>query len=266
MSDLESQIDALYALPAAEFIAARNALAKALKGDDAARVKRLQKPTAVPWAANQVYWHERPLYEQLMAAGRALRAAQVGAIQGQPADLRGAAATHRAALAAAVAAGDAHTRTAGGSPSTDGLTRMLEALSLASQEPGNPGRFTEVVAPAGFEALAGITPGTALGSSGPPTTHRAAPTSAAGRKAALAADRRRQEAEAAAAREAADRAVAEARRKVEAAREREARGRAQVDLARQQLARAEASLSDARTLVSEASAALERAEADRHRV
>ena len=50
MSALETRIDALYALPLADFTEARNALAKSLPGEERARVKRLEKPTVVPWA------------------------------------------------------------------------------------------------------------------------------------------------------------------------------------------------------------------------
>lgn len=259
MSALEQQIDTLYTLPAGEFTSARNALAKTLKGDDAVRVKRLQKPTAVPWAVNQLFWHERPLFEQVMAAGRALRAAQVAALQGHATDLRSATAAHRTALSAAVAAAATRLRDAGSAPATDALTRMLEAISLSTHEPDTAGRFTEVVAPAGFEALAGITPGPV-----PPPT--AGPHTSAVPRKDSAAERARRETEAAEARLAAERAVAEARLKVEAAKEREARAQAQVDLARQQLQRTESALREAHALVEETAAALERAESNRTRL
>jgi hypothetical protein len=51
---LDSRVDELYQLPLDEFTAARNALAKSLKGEEAESVKRLQKPTIVPWAVNQL--------------------------------------------------------------------------------------------------------------------------------------------------------------------------------------------------------------------
>src|SRR5437773_10087717 len=59
---LESEVDRLYQLPLSEFTAARNALAKTLKGDEAARVRALAKPTVVPWAVNQLYWRDRKIY------------------------------------------------------------------------------------------------------------------------------------------------------------------------------------------------------------
>ena len=73
VSTLDARIDELYALPLAEFTAARNALAKTVKGDDATRVKRLEKPSLVPWAVNQLYWRERRTYDRLIASGEALR-------------------------------------------------------------------------------------------------------------------------------------------------------------------------------------------------
>ena len=79
MLTLESQIDDLYALPLGDFVAARTALAKTRRGTDAKRVKTLPKPTVVPWAVNQLYWHARDAYERLVMAGEQLRAAQVAA-------------------------------------------------------------------------------------------------------------------------------------------------------------------------------------------
>jgi hypothetical protein len=263
VSDLEIQIDALYALPPDAFTAARNALARTLKGDDAARVKRLQKPTSVPWAVNQLYWHDRAQYETLMAAGRALRAVQVAALHGAPADLRSAGTAHRTALAEAVAAAGARAATAGVAPSAEAIARMLEALSLAPQEPAPAGRFTEVIGPQGFEALAGIAPlppssgGTALGHAS--ATRTTPPPHSA-------TEKRQREAAEAAARDAADRAVAEAARQLRDAEQRETRVQAQVEFARQQLERSEASLREARVSVESAAAALTRAEAERARL
>ena len=54
MAPLDSEIDALYQKPLDEFTAARNTLAKTLAGADAARVRKLPKPTVVPWTVNQL--------------------------------------------------------------------------------------------------------------------------------------------------------------------------------------------------------------------
>ena len=49
----------LYQQPLSAFTAARNALAKTLSGAEAHRIKRLAKPTVVPWTINQLYWRAR---------------------------------------------------------------------------------------------------------------------------------------------------------------------------------------------------------------
>ena len=84
MASLDSQIDALYQKPLDEFTAARNALAKSTAGADAAQVRKLAKPTVVPWAVNQIYWHARPVFDRLRATGERLRAAQIAALKGMP--------------------------------------------------------------------------------------------------------------------------------------------------------------------------------------
>ena len=174
VSALDDSIDRLYGLPLAEFTSARNALAKSTGGPEGARIKRLEKPTVVPWSVNQVYWHDRPLWTRLMRAGQALRTAQIAALKGRNADVRTTSAEHRAVLGDAVNRALAFAREHNANPPTDQLSRMLEALSLAPELPGTPGRFVELVQPSGFEALAGVTP---AGRQAPPE-----PAKAAGRK------------------------------------------------------------------------------------
>jgi len=154
VASLDDRIDDLYKLPLSEFTSARNALAKTLKGDEAARVKALGKPTVVPWAINQLYWHARKTYDRLLDRGRALRKAQIAALSGKNAALREATDAHRAALAEA--AREAARLAGGGAQHTDALARTLEALSLAPEPPGEPGRLTEALQPAGFEALGAL--------------------------------------------------------------------------------------------------------------
>jgi len=66
---IESDIDALYRLPPGDFTAARGTLAKTLTGESARKVRALKKPSAVPWAVNQVYWQARPIYEHVLKEG-----------------------------------------------------------------------------------------------------------------------------------------------------------------------------------------------------
>jgi hypothetical protein len=158
VASLDDQIDDLYRLPLAEFTSARNLLAKSLSGDASKRVKALTKPTVVPWAVNQVYWRARATYDRLLKSGERLRAAQIAALEGRPADAREADTAHRRAIAAAVAEAERLASAAGAQPGADALARTFEALSLAATTTASPGRLTEPLQPAGFEALLGITP------------------------------------------------------------------------------------------------------------
>jgi hypothetical protein len=153
---IEAKIDDLYRAPLAEFIPARTALAKSLTGDDAKRVRALAKPTVVPWAVNQVYWHARPVYDRLIKSGEKLRETQVAALEGRKADVRAATDAHRRAVADAVKEAESIARGAGAHPATDALMRTFETLSLRSESDEPPGRLTKPLQPAGFEALSGV--------------------------------------------------------------------------------------------------------------
>ena len=243
MASLDSEIDALYYKPLDEFTSARNALAKTLAGDDAARVRKLPKPTVVPWSVNQLYWHERAVFDRLRKAGERLRAAQIAALEGKSgksADLRGAGETQRKAVADAVQHATALAAKAGSHPNADELTRTLEALSLAAELPEAPGRLTRPLQPAGFEALAGVPIRAQISA---PARSGAGPAKAAVR---LQADR-------------ASADPAATRRAEREAREREAREQAEQRRAQAELDRAEAVLDRARAAEAQARAAWDRA-------
>ena len=180
MSALDAKIDDLYRLPPSEFTGARTALAKSLSGGDAARVRALAKPTVVPWAVNQVYWRSRATYDRLMKSGERLRTAQIAALEGHAADVRTASDAHRRAIGDAVAEAARLAARAGAKPGADALGRTFEALSLATNAPESPGRLTDALQPAGFEALTGITPqpATLRVVEGPGRIHGSAPTDA----------------------------------------------------------------------------------------
>ena len=264
MSALDAAIDELYRLPLPAFTAARNALAKSLKGDEGALVKRLEKPAVAPWAVNQLYWRERRAYDRLMAAGRALRVAQIETLEGTSTDLHASTADHRAALAAALATATRLAAQAGASPAPDPLARMLEALSLAQGATAPPGRLVAVIEPAGFEALAGLTP-VARSQAVPPLHIGSTPglkTRSVTIPSEAEATRERLRAEqTAAARRRAEACLIEATRRLEEATLDETRSRALADLSRQQLARAEAALDSAHAQVIRARAAHADAEA-----
>jgi hypothetical protein len=156
MPPVESSIDELYKGPLSEFVPARTRLAKTLTGPEAQRVKALKKPTLVPWTVNQVYWHARPVYDRLAKSGAALRSAQVAALSGRPANVRGATESHRKAITEAVAEASRLASRSDARPSAEELARMFEAISMTPELPDPPGRLVKTLAPPGFEALAGI--------------------------------------------------------------------------------------------------------------
>jgi hypothetical protein len=95
--------DRLYDLAPAEFVAARNALAKELRAagdkDAAAVVAKLRRPTATAHAMNQVARRRPEVLEAAVSARAALREATVGG-----GDVRSATADDKAATRAVVAA------------------------------------------------------------------------------------------------------------------------------------------------------------------
>jgi hypothetical protein len=224
----DARIDELYKAPLADFVAARTALAKTLDGHAAKQVKALRKPTVVPWAVNQVYWHARPIYDRLSSAGEKLRAAQIAALKGRSADVRAAGEAHRKAIAAAVTEASRLASAAGAHPAVDELTRMFEAVSLARELPEPPGRFTTAMQPAGFEALAGV-------------AVKARPAAEVEREEARARSEQQEQAASARLKQ---KAIEGARRKLERARSAEARARAAWERAKRELHAAKMQLSD----------------------
>ncbi len=220
MAALDDQIDDLYKLPLAEFTQARNALVKTVRGADATHVRTLQKPTVVAWTVNQVYWRARPAFDRAMKAGARLRQAQIAALTGKSADLRDATDAHRKAIGEAVREAVAIGTKTGSHPAPDALMRTFETLSLAQEPPAPPGRLTDALQPAGFEALAGVKPTARIVAAAPPD--RASP--------------------------------AELRKRAAEARQREADERKRAAAVK----RAEAALERAKTKMREAEAALKR--------
>jgi hypothetical protein len=249
---LDSRIDDLYKLPPEEFVAARTALAKSLTGEDVKRVKALQKPTIVPWSVNQVYWHARPAYDRLLKAGEKLHDAQVTALKGRASDVRGAATAHRQAVADAVKAASRLAAEAGAHLDPEPLARMFEALSLQKTTPETHGRFTKLLQPQGFEALAGVAiaaiPSSMRASAAGENVHAPASQSAT-IPAADAREIRRREQEAAAAARQHAAALKAAETKVSHARASETKARAEWERSKKMLVEAEEIVADLRKRV-----------------
>jgi hypothetical protein len=159
-------VDALFKLPLAEFTGARNALAAKLKksgrGDDAARVKALGKPSVSAWAVNQLYWNHREAFDRLVASGERFHKAQTSRSTGKVADMRATLEARREDLAKLSEFAASLLRDAGHNPSLDIIRRVtatLEGISAFAsrsdgRHPWRPGRLTEDVDPPGFESFA----------------------------------------------------------------------------------------------------------------
>jgi hypothetical protein len=242
---LDTQIDELYQLPLGEFTAARNALAKTLTGADASRVKRLEKPTVVPWSINQLYWRDRSAWDRLMKSGAALRTAQIAALEGKKVDVRKAGEAHRKSLADAVERATELAAEHDAKPGAEPLARMLEALSISASPVPHPGRLTDVVQPAGFEALTGVAPRT-VAPPAPGKRGEEAPKAGAEKRAeVIAIDReavRRAEAE----RREKEAKIAAATRNLERARAAESQARRALAQAEDEVRAAEAALDRAK--------------------
>ena len=152
---VDDAIDRLYQLPLDQFTPARNALAKE-SGPRAAEIKALEKPNAAAWAVNQLFWRERAIYDELVEASSALRAAYRDQLAGQSPDVRAAEATHKAAVKRATQSARVLVEADGSKASDAVMESVRETLDiLPSQEP--PGRLTRPLKRTGFEALEGFT-------------------------------------------------------------------------------------------------------------
>jgi len=152
-NDLDAILDALYAAAPAEFVNARNALAKSLGKNDAARVKALKKPSAAAWAVNHLALSSPRLLGALVAAGDRLRA--------KPGDLREAMQKRRDALTEARKAAEEALTSAGHAATPDVMRRVsatFEAIATFGSAPGAPvaGRLSEDVAAPGFDEVASL--------------------------------------------------------------------------------------------------------------
>src|ERR1051326_4475819 len=159
---LDDNLDALFQLPMADFISARNALATRLKKasriDEANRVKSIAKPPISVWTVNQLYWQHRDQFDRLISSGQKFRRAH-GSRTSKPSELTEALDARREALTVLSDSAERLLRAAGHNPSLYVMRRMattLEAISAyaALPEDQSPGRLTKDLDPPGFESLA----------------------------------------------------------------------------------------------------------------
>jgi DNA repair exonuclease SbcCD ATPase subunit len=164
--DLERELDDLFGLPAGEFTAARNDLAKRLKAagesEQAENVRSLAKPTVPAWAVNQLARTEKSKVRRLLEAGEKMRAAHERALSDRAGeDFRKATETERALVQELTDDARALLEDAGNPASDQVVKRISETLRAAStdeeaRELLEVGRLTKELEPAGFGALAGV--------------------------------------------------------------------------------------------------------------
>lgn len=270
--DIEDALDRLYGLPAAQFTAARDALARELRGSgrraEAGAVRALRRPTAPAAAINQLARQAPDRVQALLAAAHALREVQERLLAGDAGrdELRAATAAERRALGALLAAA-ANLPEA---PSAAALDKVRETLQAAATDDA----VREAVARGRLEReaeLSGAWGGVALGAdtAGPParsvhasgatdepparSAHESAaadapptgPTRARGGTAGAAGERRA--AKRAADLERARAAAADAQRDLGAAERAAAEARDALRVAAERAEQARAALTDAQT-------------------
>src|SRR6266404_9399523 len=169
--NLEDDVDALFRLPLAEFIAARKTLAARLKqdgrGNEADRVKALVKPSISAWAVNQLYWKHREAFDRLIESGARFHKAQSSRLAGKLADMRTALDARREALTQLSDIATSLLRDAGHNPTPDTIHRItttLEAMSAYASRSDAPrrGRLTHDIDPPGFDSFASSIPGAGM--------------------------------------------------------------------------------------------------------
>ncbi len=205
----DQAVDALFVGAPEDFIAARDALAKAAAPADRAAIKALRRPTVAGWVVNQLVRTRRETVEELLDIGRRLRSAQTA---GHGDELRTLATERRLVTDALIgAAREIVSRARGGTMTAELQAAVASSLDAAVADAGlavqlRSGRLTDALSYAGFgaAALMSVPPGevsapaSADQSVAPTTSGRLGGAKAAAAAAAAAtgaaADRRRQEA------------------------------------------------------------------------
>lgn len=154
---VDPEVDALFDLPAHEFVAARDALARARRtaGDRASAVvvKQLRRPTLSAWALNQLARRHGDDVRTLVDQGAALADAQEQALAGADVDLREPGRARMETLRRLTRAAEAELAGQGGPAHRDEVVSTLTAASLdpVSADLLLQGRLSELLeAPSGF--------------------------------------------------------------------------------------------------------------------
>ena len=146
----EDAVQELYQVPITQFVAERKRLADALKtGGDAKGAKQLlarHRPTISAWVVNQLYWHARDGFDELLATAEQLRNGELSAQ-----------AAHRDALAKLRKRAATLLEEGGHAANEATLRRVTTTLSALAAvggfDPDPPGALAADRDPPGFEAV-----------------------------------------------------------------------------------------------------------------
>ena len=251
MSDLETALDELYTVPPEEFVAARNALVKRLRGekrrDEAGEVAALRRPARPAWALNQLALSGDERLDGLLAAVEAVHDPPDG-------DLRAAIEGLREAVTAAGAEASSRSGLAAGdlAAALHATVSDAEAFSALTR-----GRLTEIPS-AGAAGLGLTLPAP------PPRRAKATATAVPGKKAAAPPPEEPKVDQVA--RRRAQKALTQATKAWEQAQAGREKAEAELDAARAALDEARARVETAEAGLREAEAAEAAAEATRDEV
>jgi len=159
----EKLLDRLYGMPLDEFVAARDEAARHLRhegrGEVAARVGELRKPTVSAWAVNQLARRHADRLGELLERGDRLRAAHRAAVAGRGGSgLAAAGRAERQVVAELVRLAVHELEEAGRSASQAVRERIADTLLAAARDPDaaklvRSGRLTRDLDPSGFGDL-----------------------------------------------------------------------------------------------------------------
>jgi hypothetical protein len=268
--ELEGRIGDLYTQPPEGFTASRNELGDALRAEgrreDEQRVRALRRPSVMAWAINVAARSHREIVEELLEAGRALRAEQQRALSGPAAEGLREAAEHRRQIVMRLrdAAADV-LRSAGRDPrgSLDELAGTFEAASVEEEAGGSllAARLERTLTPpAGLGDVSGLRLVTRQGDRGKPEANEEASET---RTHDVKTERKRERDRLARELAQASKRERAAEKLTEKVREKVERARSALDEATRSLRAAEAEARGAKLDAARAAAALERAEGKR---
>jgi len=182
----DEAVQELYQVPITHFVAERKRLADALKAaGDAKGAKQLlarHRPTISAWVVNQLYWHARDAFDELLATAEQLRNGELSAQAG-----------HREAIAKLRKRAQALLENGGHAANEATLRRVTTTLSALAAaggfDPDPPGALAADRDPPGFAGVGIASPAPA------PVEHKPKPETKkkAAEEAQEEAERRREE-------------------------------------------------------------------------